>query len=68
MRSKEFSILCQPFFNEYYDLFNEIPCPSDYVGSHATFLEALKKSIETQKPIITYLRKATIPNDSGIKI
>lgn len=38
----------------YRDIFHEIPCIQNYSCDQDEYVEALKKSIETGKPIDTY--------------
>ena len=68
MNSIDFSKKCIPYNKQYRDIFGEIPCPEDYVGTQDEFFAALQKSIKENKSIDNFLRKKTIPMGDGVKI
>jgi len=68
MTSKEFSMKCRPYSIKYRDVFGNVPCPQDYVGTQIEFFNALVKAVEQQKSISEYLRKKTMPLGENVKI
>jgi len=68
MTSKEFTIKCRPYNLKYREIFEDVPCPQDYIGTQDEFFKALTNAIEEKKPISEYLRKKTMPSGENIKI
>jgi hypothetical protein len=67
MNSKDFAKICQQLNIKYRDLFGEVPCPDDYIyEDQQKYIETLKKSIETNKPIGECLKKKNKKLDTDI--
>lgn len=61
MTYEEFSQKCVEYNKRYREIFGYVPRPSEYLFKYEEYIEALKKSIETKKPIDVYLKKAGRP-------
>ena len=61
MDDMTFNRFLRPLNRAYRDIFHEIPCIQNYSCNQDEYVAALKKSIETGKPIDTYLVKAVMP-------
>jgi len=63
MTAKEFTIKCVPYNKQYNELFNEVPCPRDYIASQDEFYKALSAAIIEKKPLTEYLKKIDVSYD-----
>ncbi|MCR5541104.1 MAG: hypothetical protein K6F71_09860 [Ruminococcus sp.] len=68
MSDIEFNLSLRPLNRAYRDIFHEIPCIQNYSCTRDEYVAALKKSIETGKPIDTYLVKAVMPQNKDVLI
>ena len=68
MDLKTFNRSLRPLNIAYRDIFHEIPCYLNYSCTQEEYVAALKKSIETGKPIDTYLVKAAKPLNKDVLI
>lgn len=69
MTSIEFGKLCRPINLEYKKKFGYIPCIADYICSQEEFYNALRKAVEENEDIGTYIEKrpSTTVFDSNIR-
>ncbi|MCR5639395.1 MAG: hypothetical protein K6F97_11250 [Lachnospiraceae bacterium] len=68
MDYKTFNRFLRPLNRAYRDIFHEIPCIQNYSCNQDEYVEAMKKSIETGKPIDSYLMKAVMPENKDVLI
>ena len=68
MDDMTFNRFLRPLNRAYRDIFHEIPCIQNYSCTRDEYVAALEKSIETGKPIDTYLVKAVMPQNKDCLI
>ena len=67
MNNIEFGKKCQPLNKKYFEFFNYIPTPTDYVASREEYLVALQKAVDDKVEISTLLKKIEEVDDEDSK-
>ena len=67
MNNIEFGKKCQPLNKKYFELFEYVPTPTDYIATREEYIIALQSAIDDKVEISTILKKIEEVGDEDCK-
>lgn len=67
MNNIEFGKKCQPLNKKYFELFEYIPTPTDYIATRDEYIIALQSAVDNKVEISTILKKIEEVGDEDSK-